>query len=78
MEFMLLGDKDCAVNGGGAASSPARVRSKWQLLYEKFYDEDKKAFKEVDLDNWRREVVQSCRDLFKDVSRRLHRLRNGC
>ncbi|PTB75112.1 hypothetical protein M440DRAFT_20286 [Trichoderma longibrachiatum ATCC 18648] len=67
MEFMLLGDKDCAVNGGGAASPSARVRSKWQLLYEKFYDEDKKSFKEVDLDSWRREVVQTCGDLFKDV-----------
>ncbi|KAL7812729.1 hypothetical protein V8C26DRAFT_430536 [Trichoderma gracile] len=56
----VLNSNDSAVNGTGAASSSARVRSKQQL------------------NKRRREVAKACGDLFKDVSRRLHRLKNGC
>ncbi|OTA00743.1 hypothetical protein A9Z42_0010120 [Trichoderma parareesei] len=55
VEVMHLDDNDSAVNGSGAASSSARVRSNKR----------------------RREVAQACGDLFKKVSRRLHRLKNG-
>lgn len=78
MEMMLIDEDDYAVNGSAAASSSARVRSKWQLLYEKFYNDDNKVFKEADMEHWKREVVQACGDLMKDVSRRLHRPKNGC
>ncbi|PTB63120.1 hypothetical protein BBK36DRAFT_1144179 [Trichoderma citrinoviride] len=81
LEVLLADDNDVNVNGSGGTSCSAPVRSKWQLLYEKFCGQDSKGkvFKEADLEKWRHEVGQACGDLIKDVSRRLHQLKNpGC